>query len=152
MLLAPQPSSGRRAGENAWMAAGFGIVQIGFRLVDRTPLRRLAGIRMTKSSTARRENAQRSRERDPSLRLFAILHVRPCLQDLDRLIHERIRRELSAALAVNRSLTFSELKARAENYRWQLSVHAAQAGRGRYTCLARSPLTGACQKTASTAW
>ncbi|MGA2420395.1 MAG: transcriptional regulator [Candidatus Acidiferrum sp.] len=44
--------------------------------------------------------------------------------DLDRLIHERIRLGIVSALAVNRSLTFNELKALLKTTDGNLSVHA----------------------------
>lgn len=44
--------------------------------------------------------------------------------DLDRLIHERIRLGIVSALAVNRSLTFNELKALLRTTDGNLSVHA----------------------------
>jgi len=50
------------------MAAGFGVLQIGFGCGSRAS-RRIAqtGIRMAKSSTARDERYQRSREREAAL-------------------------------------------------------------------------------------
>jgi DNA-binding HxlR family transcriptional regulator len=44
--------------------------------------------------------------------------------ELDRLIHERMRLAIVSALAVNRSLTFNELKRLLETTDGNLSVHA----------------------------
>lgn len=43
---------------------------------------------------------------------------------LDRLIHERVRLGIASALAVNESLTFSDLKALLKTSDGNLSVHA----------------------------
>lgn len=44
--------------------------------------------------------------------------------DLDRLIHERVRLGIVVALALNESLTFTELKERLETTDGNISVHA----------------------------
>ena len=62
-----------------------------------------------------REKAREIREHEP--------HA-PELPELDRLIHERIRLGIVSALAVNRSLTFNELKALLKTTDGNLSVHA----------------------------
>src|ERR1700674_381604 len=108
------------------------------RLVDRTPLRRLAGIRMSKSSTARRENAQRSRERVASLETIRNPAREAVPSDLDRLIHERIRLGIVSALAVNRSLTFNELKALLKTTDGNLSVHALKLEEADYIVCTKS--------------
>ena len=54
--------------------------------------------------------------------------------DLDRLIHERIRLGIVSALAVNRSLTFNELKALLKTTDGNLSVHARKLGLCRFGC------------------
>src|SRR6266571_1175565 len=69
------------------------------------------GIHMAKSSTARQERPQRLREVDDSLETVRRRAPETGPPDLDRLIHERIRLGIVSALAVNRSLTFNELKA-----------------------------------------
>lgn len=54
---------------------------------------------------------------------------------LDRLIHERLRLGILSALAVNESLTFSELKKLMETTDGNLSVHARKLEDARYiTC------------------
>jgi DNA-binding HxlR family transcriptional regulator len=75
---------------------------------------------MTKSSTVRQERAQR--EEGPSPVRSAA--SQPVSVPLDRLIHERIRLGIVSALAVNRTLTFNELKALLKTTDGNLSVHA----------------------------
>ena len=62
---------------------------------------------MAKASTARQERV--AREEGPAQVRAAA--TQPVSASLDRLIHERIRLGIVSALAVNRSLTFNELKA-----------------------------------------
>jgi DNA-binding HxlR family transcriptional regulator len=82
------------------------------------------GNRMAKSSTAHQERLQRTRERDASLAAVRGSAREAVSPDLDRLIHERIRLGIVSALAVNRSLTFNELKALLKTTDGNLSVHA----------------------------
>ena len=57
------------------------------------------------------------------------------LPELDRTIHERIRLGIVSALAVNRSLTFNELKALLKTTDGNLSVHARKLEEADYiTC------------------
>ncbi|HKS26704.1 MAG TPA: transcriptional regulator [Pyrinomonadaceae bacterium] len=57
------------------------------------------------------------------------------LPDLDRLIHERLRLGIVSALAVNASLTFSELKELMKTTDGNLSVHARKLEDAEYiTC------------------
>jgi DNA-binding HxlR family transcriptional regulator len=79
---------------------------------------------MAKSSTAHQERLQRSRERGASLEAIRNPGRETVPADLDRLIHERIRLGIVSALAVNRSLTFNELKALLKTTDGNLSVHA----------------------------
>lgn len=58
--------------------------------------------------------------------------------DLDRLIHERIRLGIVSALAVNRSLTFNELKALLKTTDGNLSVHARKLEEADYIACAKS--------------
>lgn len=56
-------------------------------------------------------------------------------QDLDRLIHERIRLGIVSALAVNESLSFSDLKKLLNTTDGNLSVHARRLEEAQYiTC------------------
>src|ERR1035438_9889304 len=79
---------------------------------------------MAKSSTARDERFQRARDRDASLPAAPSASKETVPADLDRLIHERVRLGIVSALAVNRSLTFNELKAMLKTTDGNLSVHA----------------------------
>jgi DNA-binding MarR family transcriptional regulator len=79
---------------------------------------------MAKSSAARQERAQRSRDRETSLEAVRNPAREAAPADVDRLIHEHIRLGIVSALAVNRSLTFNELKALLKTTDGNLSVHA----------------------------
>ena len=52
--------------------------------------------------------------------------------DLDRLIHERVRLGILSALAVNRALTFNELKSLLNTTDGNLSVHARKLEEAEY--------------------
>ncbi len=93
---------------------------------------------MVKSSAARQERPQRSRERDPSLEAVRNPAQEAVPADLDRLIHERIRLGIVSALAVNRSLTFNELKALLKTTDGNLSVHARKLEEADYIVCAKS--------------
>lgn len=58
--------------------------------------------------------------------------------DLDRLIHERIRLGIVSALAVNRSLTFNELKNLLKTTDGNLSVHARKLEEAEYVSCTKS--------------
>lgn len=91
---------------------------------------------MGKSSTAQQERVQRTRHASlGSLRGQARETV-PA--DLDRLIHERIRLGIVSALAVNRSLTFNELKALLKTTDGNLSVHARKLEEADYILCEKS--------------
>lgn len=89
---------------------------------------------MAKSSTARQE------------RRDATLHAAPSPAqpretvpaDLDRLIHERVRLGIVSALAVNRELTFNELKAMLKTTDGNLSVHARKLEEADYIVCTKS--------------
>jgi DNA-binding HxlR family transcriptional regulator len=88
---------------------------------------------MSRSSTVRQERAQqRAHEASPA-RTPASPPV-----DLDRLIHERIRLGIVSALAVNRSLTFNELKALLKTTDGNLSVHARKLEEADYIVCSKS--------------
>ena len=93
---------------------------------------------MVKSSAARQERLQRSRERDPSLEAIRNPAQGAVPADLDRLIHERIRLGIVSALAVNRSLTFNELKALLKTTDGNLSVHARKLEEADYIVCTKS--------------
>ena len=58
--------------------------------------------------------------------------------DLDRLIHERIRLGIVSALAVNESLTFTELKQLLHTTDGNLSVHARKLEDAEYIACTKS--------------
>ncbi len=96
------------------------------------------GIHMAKSSTARQERPQRLREVDDSLETVRRRAPETGPPDLDRLIHERIRLGIVSALAVNRSLTFNELKALLKTTDGNLSVHARKLEEADYIVCTKS--------------
>lgn len=89
---------------------------------------------MAKSSTARQERATRE-EGPTAVRSGA---AQPVSSNLDRLIHERIRLGIVSALAVNRSLTFNELKALLKTTDGNLSVHARKLEEADYIVCTKS--------------
>lgn len=89
---------------------------------------------MTKSSTARQERTARE-EGPTAVRSVA---AEPVSSSLDRLIHERIRLGIVSALAVNRSLTFNELKALLKTTDGNLSVHARKLEEADYIVCTKS--------------
>jgi DNA-binding MarR family transcriptional regulator len=93
---------------------------------------------MNKQSTARDERYQRSREREAALPAAHAQPREPVPADLDRLIHERVRLGIVSALAVNRSLTFNELKAMLKTTDGNLSVHARRLEEADYIVCTKS--------------
>jgi DNA-binding transcriptional ArsR family regulator len=93
---------------------------------------------MAKSSTARQERQQRSRDAGAPLEAVRNPAREAAPSDLDRLIHERIRLGIVSALAVNRSLTFNELKALLKTSDGNLSVHARKLEEADYITCAKS--------------
>jgi len=93
---------------------------------------------MAKSSTVPDERFQRARERDASLPAAHPVSGEPLPVDLDRLIHERVRLGIVSALAVNRSLTFNELKAMLKTTDGNLSVHARKLEEADYIVCTKS--------------
>jgi DNA-binding HxlR family transcriptional regulator len=89
---------------------------------------------MAKSSTARQERAQREEGPSPVRGAAA----QPVSVPLDRLIHERIRLGIVSALAVNRALTFNELKALLKTTDGNLSVHARKLEEADYILCTKS--------------
>ena len=91
---------------------------------------------MARSSAAKHEQAQREKAAPLSaVRGNAREAVSP---DLDRLIHERIRLGIVSALAVNRSLTFNELKSLLKTTDGNLSVHARKLEEADYVVCTKS--------------
>jgi DNA-binding HxlR family transcriptional regulator len=93
---------------------------------------------MSKPSTAQQERIQRTRERQESLSAVRNPSREAVPADLDRLIHERIRLGIVSALAVNRSLTFNELKALLKTTDGNLSVHARKLEEADYIVCTKS--------------
>ena len=93
---------------------------------------------MAKSSTARDERFQRARDRDASLPAAPAPSSETLPANLDRLIHERVRLGIVSALAVNRSLTFNELKAMLKTTDGNLSVHARKMEEADYIVFTKS--------------
>jgi DNA-binding HxlR family transcriptional regulator len=93
---------------------------------------------MAKSSSAHQERVQRTRERESSLAAVRGSAREAVSPDLDRLIHERIRLGIVSALAVNRSLTFNELKALLKTTDGNLSVHARKLEEADYIVCTKS--------------
>jgi DNA-binding HxlR family transcriptional regulator len=93
---------------------------------------------MAKSSTARAEHFPRPREREVPSTPVSNPTPEPLPSDLDRLIHERVRLGIVSALAVNRSLTFNELKAMLKTTDGNLSVHARKLEEADYIVCAKS--------------
>ncbi|MGA9996407.1 MAG: transcriptional regulator [Pyrinomonadaceae bacterium] len=60
------------------------------------------------------------------------------MPDLDRLIHERLRLGIVSALAVNKSLTFNELKDLLKTTDGNLSVHARKLEEAEYVACTKS--------------
>jgi DNA-binding HxlR family transcriptional regulator len=89
---------------------------------------------MAKTSTARQERV--SREEAPAP--VRSSNPQPVSENLDRLIHERIRLGIVSALAVNRSLTFNELKALLKTTDGNLSVHARKLEEASYIVCTKS--------------
>jgi DNA-binding HxlR family transcriptional regulator len=91
---------------------------------------------MAKSSTIRNDHSPRERHGTPGADKG--LNREAVSADLDRLIHERIRLGIVSALAVNRSLTFNELKALLKTTDGNLSVHARRLEEADYIVCTKS--------------
>jgi len=93
---------------------------------------------MAKTSTARDERFQRARDRENTPQSAPTHSAETLPADLDRLIHERVRLGIVSALAVNRSLTFNELKAMLKTTDGNLSVHARKLEEADYIVCTKS--------------
>jgi DNA-binding MarR family transcriptional regulator len=85
---------------------------------------------------ARQNAARKERPVDKPAATTAI--TGPALAGLDRLIYEPIRLRIVSALAVNRSLTFNELKKLLETTDGNLSVHARKLEEADYIVCTKS--------------
>jgi DNA-binding HxlR family transcriptional regulator len=90
---------------------------------------------MAKQSTMRKESVARE---DGPTTVRPVVAGEPVPSNLDRLIHERIRLGIVSALAVNRSLTFNELKALLKTTDGNLSVHARKLEEADYIVCTKS--------------
>lgn len=95
---------------------------------------------MAKSSLAAQERASRATRPERSTRGASLSTVKggAVASELNRLIHERIRLGIVSALAVNRSLTFNELKALLKTTDGNLSVHARRLEDADYIACTKS--------------
>lgn len=93
---------------------------------------------MAKSSLAPQERTTRSRQREDAVSTVREQTRGAVSPDLDRLIHERIRLGIVSALAVNRALTFNELKALLKTTDGNLSVHARKLEEANYIVCTKS--------------
>lgn len=93
---------------------------------------------MAKSSAVPQDRGPRSRQREDSVSTVREQTRDAVAADLDRLIHERIRLGIVSALAVNRSLTFNELKALLKTTDGNLSVHARKLEEADYIVCSKS--------------
>jgi DNA-binding HxlR family transcriptional regulator len=93
---------------------------------------------MAKSSLAPQERATRARQREDAVSPVREQTRGAVSPDLDRLIHERIRLGIVSALAVNRALTFNELKALLKTTDGNLSVHARKLEEANYIVCTKS--------------
>ena len=90
---------------------------------------------MAKTSAAKQEQ---TREKSTGLSTVRGNSREAVSPDLDRLIHERIRLGIVSALAVNRSLTFNELKSLLKTTDGNLSVHARKLEEADYIVCTKS--------------
>lgn len=86
-----------------------------------------------KQNTARKERERRV----PALAAAAAPPL-PGPAKLDRLVHERLRLGILGALAVNETLTFTELKKLLDTTDGNLSVHARKLEEAGYLSVAKS--------------
>ena len=91
-----------------------------------------------KTGTATAERIPKARPQEPRLTALDNQAQEPLAPGLDRLIHERMRLGIVSALAVNRSLTFNELKALLKTTDGNLSVHARKLEEANYIVCTKS--------------
>jgi len=91
---------------------------------------------MPRPATAREDEP--ARERRTPLRATRGGAQSALSGEFDRLIHERIRLGMVSALAVNRSLTFNELKTLLKTTDGNLSVHARKLEEAGYVVCTKS--------------
>ncbi len=110
-----------------------------FRFVDRFATRRLSEFWRTEELWRdHRQSGRCACKKRKAPRRSRARGARPVPANLDRLIHERIRLGIVSALAVNRSLTFNELKALLKTTDGNLSVHARKLEEADYIVCTKS--------------
>jgi len=87
---------------------------------------------MTESGKARKSAMRTAQAATEALRVMTTPGKETKTEQLDRLIHERLRLALLSALAVNDSLTFNDLKALLGVTDGNLSVHARKLEEANY--------------------
>src|SRR5471032_906346 len=93
---------------------------------------------MGKSAVVPQDRGARARQREDSISTVREQTREAVSPDLDRLIHERIRLGIVSALAVNRSLTFNELKQLLQTSDGNVSVHARKLEDAGYLACTKS--------------
>lgn len=92
---------------------------------------------MGKTASAPQDRHEKSRAGSPEDRAPGVRQGAYAL-DLDRLIHERTRLAIVSALAVNHSLSFSELKKLLDATDGNLSVHARKLEEAKYVACTKT--------------
>jgi DNA-binding MarR family transcriptional regulator len=85
---------------------------------------------------ARGNAARRERDKKPESELAGMPAV-GAAQQLDRLVHERLRLGILSALTVNETLTFTELKRLLDTTDGNMSVHARKLEEAGYIACAK---------------
>jgi DNA-binding MarR family transcriptional regulator len=97
---------------------------------------------VAKGNALLKERGRKSRAESERERLSAVRSIAKSreegMPELDRLIHERLRLGIVSALAVNESLTFSELKDLMKTTDGNLSVHARKLEDAEYIICTKS--------------
>jgi DNA-binding MarR family transcriptional regulator len=93
---------------------------------------------VARHSTARHDDSHRSPAPAAPARSAPAREPERPAQDLDRVIHERIRLGIISALAVNDALTFNELKHLLGTTDGNLSVHARKLEQADYVACVKS--------------
>jgi DNA-binding MarR family transcriptional regulator len=93
---------------------------------------------VARHSTVRRDDSHRSPAPAAPARSAPAREPERQAQDLDRVIHERIRLGIISALAVNDALTFNELKHLLGTTDGNLSVHARKLEQADYVACVKS--------------
>jgi DNA-binding MarR family transcriptional regulator len=93
---------------------------------------------VAEAARTRKPASRRPAERRPALARIAGYLADGAAKDFDRLVYERVRLGILSALAVNRRMTFSELKDLLQTSDGNLSVHARKLETAGYlTCSKR---------------